>query len=90
MDVGGWLQNLITSLATYEAVFRDNTIDREVLPELADGDVKDLGIPLGHRKRLSAPGRRHSPSTNRAAGRAPHRRAQTARNGLPGQMPSAR
>ena len=34
------------------ALFRQNDIDAEVLPELTEGDLEKLGVPLGHRKRL--------------------------------------
>ncbi len=50
MDVAGWLQSI--GLGEYEAVFRDNKIDSEVLSELTDADLEKLGVPLGHRKRL--------------------------------------
>ena len=50
MDVGGWLRGL--GLGQYEALFRASEIDAEILPELTDVDLKELGVPLGHRKRL--------------------------------------
>ena len=50
MDVGGWLRSL--GLAQYEPMFRAHEIDGEVLPELNEGDLEKLGMPLGHRKRL--------------------------------------
>ena len=50
MDVGGWLRRL--GLGQYEAVFRASEIDADILPELTDVDLKELGVPLGHRKRL--------------------------------------
>ena len=50
MDVGGWLRSL--GLGQYEALFRASEIDVDVLPELTDVDLKELGVPLGHRKRL--------------------------------------
>jgi hypothetical protein len=50
MDVGGWLRSL--GLGQYEATFRDNEIDTDVLPELTEIDLEKLGVPLGHRKRL--------------------------------------
>ena len=50
MDVGGWLRNL--GLGRYEPAFITNTIDIDVLPELTEGDLEKLGIPLGDRKRL--------------------------------------
>jgi class 3 adenylate cyclase len=50
MDVGGWLRSL--GLGQYEADFRDNKIDVDVLADLTDGDLEKLGLPLGDRKRL--------------------------------------
>jgi class 3 adenylate cyclase len=50
MDVGGWLRSL--GLGQYEANFRDNKIDVDVLADLTDGDLEKLGLPLGDRKRL--------------------------------------
>ncbi len=49
-DVAKWLDQL--GLGTYAAVFTENDIDAEVLPELTDQDLKELGISLGHRKKL--------------------------------------
>jgi class 3 adenylate cyclase len=50
MDVGSWLRSL--GLGQYEAAFRDNAVDAEVLFELSDGDLAQIGVLLGHRKRL--------------------------------------
>ena len=50
MDVGGWLRNV--GLGKYERAFIQNAIDIDVLPELTEGDLEKLGIPLGDRKRL--------------------------------------
>jgi len=50
MDVGVWLRSL--GLGRYEAAFRDNSIDADVLPDLSDGDLAQLGVNLGDRKRL--------------------------------------
>lgn len=50
MDVGGWLRNL--GLGQYESAFIENAIDTDVLPELTEGDLEKLGIPMGDRKRL--------------------------------------
>ncbi len=49
-DVGGWLDEL--GLGQYAAVFAENDIDREVLPDLTEPDLEKLGISLGHRKKL--------------------------------------
>src|SRR5271169_6122047 len=51
MDVGVWLRSL--GLGQYEAAFRDNEIDGEVLPNLTAEDLKDLGVAIvGHRRNL--------------------------------------
>jgi class 3 adenylate cyclase len=50
VDVGTWLRGL--GLGRYEAAFRENEIDAEVLPDLTDADLEKLGVPMGHRKRL--------------------------------------
>jgi class 3 adenylate cyclase/predicted ATPase len=50
VDIAAWLREL--GLERYEPVFRDNEIDWEILPELTDGDLEKLGLPLGPRKKL--------------------------------------
>jgi SAM domain (Sterile alpha motif) len=50
MDIAEWLRGL--NLSRYEAAFRDNEIDWDVLPDLTDFDLERLGVPMGHRKRL--------------------------------------
>src|SRR5262249_9929311 len=50
MDLGGWLRNL--GLEQYEAAFRENAIDANVLPDLTDQDLEKLGVLLGHRRKL--------------------------------------
>jgi class 3 adenylate cyclase len=53
MDVAQWLRTL--GLEEYEALFRQNDIDAEVLPSLGADDLRELGISsLGHRKKLLA------------------------------------
>jgi class 3 adenylate cyclase/tetratricopeptide (TPR) repeat protein len=53
MDVGGWLRSL--GLGQYEANFRDNKIDADVLPQLTADDLRDLGVSaVGDRRRLLA------------------------------------
>ncbi|MGB7455776.1 MAG: AAA family ATPase [Pseudolabrys sp.] len=39
-------------LGQYESAFIKNAIDTDVLPELTEGDLEKLGVPLGDRKRL--------------------------------------
>src|SRR3984957_20438657 len=50
MEIAEWLRGL--NLSRYEAAFRDNEIDWDVLPDLTDFDLERLGVPMGHRKRL--------------------------------------
>src|SRR5689334_7865269 len=50
MDIANWLQGL--GLGQYESAFVENAIDVDILPDLSEGDLEKLGIPLGHRKRL--------------------------------------
>ncbi|HEY0569507.1 MAG TPA: AAA family ATPase [Xanthobacteraceae bacterium] len=50
LDVGAWLEEL--GLAQYRALFADQAIDGDVLPDLTDDDLERLGVPLGHRKKL--------------------------------------
>jgi class 3 adenylate cyclase/predicted ATPase len=50
MDVGSWLRSL--GLEQYEALFRENDIDTEVLGDLTGADLEKLGMTLGHRKRV--------------------------------------
>ena len=51
MDISEWLRDL--GLHQYEAAFRDNEIDDEVLPKLTAEDLKDIGVAIvGHRRKL--------------------------------------
>ena len=50
VDIAAWLREL--GLERYEQAFQEAEIDAEVLPELTDADLKELGIPLGPRKKL--------------------------------------
>src|SRR6516225_4823889 len=51
MNVGRWLRGL--GFGQYEANFRDNKIDADLMPQLTDAGLKDIGISaLGDRLRL--------------------------------------
>jgi class 3 adenylate cyclase/tetratricopeptide (TPR) repeat protein len=51
VDVAGWLKRL--GFSQYDATFRDNAIDGDVLPSLTSEDLKDLGVTIvGHRRKL--------------------------------------
>ena len=50
MDLGDGLRSL--DLKRYEAAFRENAIEADVLHDLTDQDLEKLGVLLGHRRRL--------------------------------------
>jgi len=50
MDVGTWLGSL--GLDQYEDLFREHEIEADILPELTDEHLRDIGVPLGHRLRM--------------------------------------
>src|ERR1700759_3785623 len=51
VDVGGWLKSL--GLEQYEAVFRENDVDAEILPTLTADELKNIGVSsIRHRRRL--------------------------------------
>ena len=50
LSLSEWLNEI--GLAQYAELLEKNAVDLEVLPELSEQDLADLGIPLGHRKRL--------------------------------------
>jgi hypothetical protein len=53
MDVAEWLEGL--GLGQYKSAFAENDIDFNVLGELTDADLKELGVrSLEHRKRYFA------------------------------------
>jgi class 3 adenylate cyclase/tetratricopeptide (TPR) repeat protein len=52
MDLEGWLRSL--DLEQYEAAFRENDIDISVVSQLSDQDLKELGVSLGHRRKMLA------------------------------------
>ena len=51
MDIGAWLRGI--GLGQYEAAFRNNEIDEEILPNLTAEDLRDLGVTVvGHRRKF--------------------------------------
>ncbi|HKM73561.1 MAG TPA: AAA family ATPase [Stellaceae bacterium] len=52
IDIASWLQEI--GLAEHIEVFRAEKIDAAVLPTLSDADLRELGLPLGDRKKLRA------------------------------------
>ncbi len=51
-QVAEWLEKL--GMSEYVQCFADNKIDVSVLRHLTDQDLKDLSIPLGHRRKMLA------------------------------------
>ena len=51
-QIADWLEKL--GLGQYAQRFAENEIDVSVLRHLSDQDLKDIGIPLGHRRKLLA------------------------------------
>ena len=51
-QIADWLQKL--GLGQYAQRFAENEIDVSVLPHLTDQDLKDIGIPLGPRRKVLA------------------------------------
>jgi hypothetical protein len=50
--IADWLAKL--DLGQYAQRFTDNAIDVSVLHYLTDEDLKELGLPLGHRRKILA------------------------------------
>ena len=49
-DIAQWLDGL--GLGQYAHAFVENRIALDILPHLSDDDLKELGLPLGDRRRL--------------------------------------
>jgi class 3 adenylate cyclase/predicted ATPase len=50
LDIDGWLRGI--GLEQYAQTFRDNAIDADVLRDLTDDHLRELGLPLGARLKL--------------------------------------
>ena len=49
--IADWLKSL--GMSEYSQRFADNSIDDvSILRDLSDQDLKDVGIPLGHRRKM--------------------------------------
>src|SRR5215467_14433606 len=51
-QIADWLKKL--GLPEYGERFAENGIDLSVLPHLTDQDLKDMGVLLGHRRKMLA------------------------------------
>ena len=49
-QIAEWLEAI--GLAKYQSVFADDETDWSLLPKLTEADLKELGLPLGPRKKL--------------------------------------
>ena len=50
--IAHWLEKL--GMSEYTQRFVENGIDFTVLPDLTDQDLKDIGVLLGHRRKMLA------------------------------------
>jgi hypothetical protein len=51
-QIADWLKKL--GLPEYGERFAENGVDVSVLPHLTDQDLKDMGVLLGHRRKMLA------------------------------------
>jgi hypothetical protein len=51
-EIADWLEKL--GMSEYAQRFADNGIDVSALPHLTDQDLKDIGVLLGHRRKMLA------------------------------------
>jgi class 3 adenylate cyclase len=51
-QIADWLEKL--GMSEYAQRFAENKIDVWVLRHLTDQDLKDIGVPLGHRRKMLA------------------------------------
>src|SRR6516165_7829955 len=51
-EIADWLEKL--GMSEYTQRFVENDIDVSILPHLTDQDLKDLGVSLGHRRKMLA------------------------------------
>ena len=51
-QIADWLGKL--GLGQYAQLFAENEIDVSVLSHLTDQDLKEIGVPLGHRRKIFA------------------------------------
>jgi class 3 adenylate cyclase/predicted ATPase len=49
-NIAAWLESL--GLGQYTAVFAENAVDLDILPDLNESDLEKLGVALGDRKRM--------------------------------------
>ena len=52
-DLSGWLATL--GLQKYAALFAEQEIDFDLLRLLTEADIRELGLPIGPRRKLDRP-----------------------------------
>ena len=52
LEIADWLEKL--GMSEHAQRFAENRIDVSVLRYLTDQDLKDIGVPLGHRRKILA------------------------------------
>ena len=74
-QIAEWLEKL--GMSEYAQRFAENDVDISVLPHLSDHDLKELGVSLGHRRKmLAAIAKLEDTSTAAASSSAPERSPQ--------------
>ena len=81
--VDGWLEDI--GLGQYVELFAQNHIDLDVLPDLSEADLAQLGITLGDRKRLMRAIARLAAAHAPARAEPPAKPATTAPSGREGE-----
>src|SRR5262249_6068350 len=84
-QIADWLKKL--GLSEYGERFAENGIDFSVLPHLTDQDLKDMGVLLGHRRKMLAT--IGELSSKPAAARAPATGAPIGPAAIPTASPTA-
>jgi hypothetical protein len=78
-EIADWLEKL--GMSEYASRFAENGIDVSVLPHLTDQDLKDIGVLLGHRRKmLAAIGVRPRQNLNPPSHRRPKTRPSAAKS----------
>ena len=63
-QIADWLEKL--GMSEYAEHFAESDIDTSVLRDLTDQDLKELGVSLGHRRKMLRAIRRYSPKARAA------------------------
>ena len=75
-DISEWLASL--GMGEYAKCFAENAIDLSVLRDLTEQDLKDLGVLLGHRRKMLRAIAELDPASSRRPNQRPNRTRQSA------------